>query len=173
MRNAVNSGDKKAIAKAQKELTDALLASNLGHGYLSGQLEYAKSAKKKDESYSERRAFIKPLTDAINAIESALDSALADVGLEDVHVDFKEYGYGWIYADKGSDWRDRLETLDNDYRNVSQYSDVNPISVLPQITMNNVKKVAGIIKSRIEEGERYNSDENQYENIEEAKKTKR
>ena len=172
LRNAVNSGDKKAIAKAQKELTDALLASNLGHGYLSGQLEYAKSAKKKDESYSERRAFIKPLTDAINAIESALDSALADVGLEGVHVDFKEYGYGWIYADKGSDWRDRLEPLDNDYRNVSQYSDVNPISVLPQITMNNVKKVAGIIKSRIEEGERYNSDENLDENIEEAKKTK-
>lgn len=172
LRNAVNGGDKKAIAKAQKELTDALLASNLGHGYLSGQLEYAKSAKKKDESYSERRAFIKPLTDAINAIESALDSALADVGLEGVHVDFKEYGYGWIYADKGSDWRDRLEPLDNDYRNVSQYSDVNPISVLPQITMNNVKKVAGIIKSRIEEGERYNSDENQDENIEEAKKTK-
>ena len=172
LRNAVNDGDKKAIAKAQKELTDALLASNLGHGYLSGQLEYAKSAKKKDESYSERRAFIKPLTDAINAIESALDSALADVGLEGVHVDFKEYGYGWIYADKGSDWRDRLEPLDNDYRNVSQYSDVNPISVLPQITMNNVKKVAGIIKSRIEEGERYNSDENQDENIEEAKKAK-
>ena len=172
LRNAVNSGDKKAIAKAQKELTDALLASNLGHGYLSGQLEYAKSAKKKDESYSERRAFIKPLTDAINAIESALDSALSDVGLEGVHVDFKEYGYGWIYADKGSDWRDRLEPLDNDYRNVSQYSDVNPISVLPQITMNNVKKVAGIIKSRIEEGERYNSDENQDENIEEAKKAK-
>lgn len=172
LRNAVNSGDKKAIAKAQKELTDALLASNLGHGYLSGQLEYAKSAKKKDESYSERRAFIKPLTDAINAIESALDSALSDVGLEGVHVDFKEYGYGWIYADKGSDWRDRLEPLDNDYRNVSQYSDVNPISVLPQITMNNVKKVVGIIKSRIEEGERYNSDENQDENIEEAKKTK-
>lgn len=172
LRNAVNGGDKKAIAKAQKELTDALLASNLGHGYLSGQLEYAKSAKKKDESYSERRAFIKPLTDTINAIESALDSALADVGLEGVHVDFKEYGYGWIYADKGSDWRDRLEPLDNDYRNVSQYSDVNPISVLPQITMNNVKKVAGIIKSRIEEGERYNSDENQDENIEEAKKAK-
>lgn len=172
LRTAVNSGDKKAIAKAQKKLTDALLASNLGHGYLSGQLEYAKSVKKKDESYSERRAFIKPLTDAINAIESALDSALADVGLEGVHVDFKEYGYGWIYADKGSDWRDRLEPLDNDYRNVSQYSDVNPISVLPQITMNNVKKVAGIIKSRIEEGERYNSDENQDENIEEAKKAK-
>lgn len=172
LRNAVNSGDKKAIAKAQKELNDALLASNLGHGYLSRQLEYAKSAKKKDESYSERRAFIKPLTDAINAIESALDSALADVGLEGVHVDFREYGYGWIYADKGSDWRDRLEPLDNDYRNVSQYSDVNPISVLPQITMNNVKKVAGIIKSRIEEGERYNSYENQDENIEEAKKTK-
>lgn len=172
LRNAVNGGDKKAIAKAQKELTDALLASNLGHGYLSGQLEYAKSAKKKDESYSERRAFIKPLTDAINAIESALDSALADVGLEGVHVDFKEYGYGWIYADKGSDWRDRLEPLDNDYRNVSQYSGVNPLSVLPQITMDNVAKVAGIIKSRIEEGERYNSDENQDENIEEAKKAK-
>lgn len=172
LRNAVNGGDKKAIAKAQKELTDALLASNLGHGYLSGQLEYAKSAKKKDESYSERRAFIKPLTDAINAIESALDSALADVGLEGVHVDFKEYGYGWIYADKGSDWRDRLEPLDNDYRNVSQYNDVNPLSVLPQITMDNVAKVAGIIKSRIEEGERYNSDENQDENIEEAKKAK-
>lgn len=172
LKSAVKSGDKKAIAKAQKELTDALLASNLGHGYLSGQLEYAKSAKKKDESYSERRAFIKPLTDAINAIESALDSALADVGLEGVHVDFKEYGYGWIYADKGNDWRDRLEPLDNDYRNVSQYSDVNPISVLPQITMNNVKNVAGIIKSRIEEGERYNSDENQDENIEEAKKAK-
>ena len=172
LRNAVNGGDKKAITKAQKELTDALLASNLGHGYLSGQLEYAKSAKKKDESYSERRAFIKPLTDAINAIESVLDSAMADVGLEGVHVDFKEYGYGWIYADKGSDWRDRLEPLDNDYRNVSQYSDVNPISVLPQITINNVKKVAGIIKSRIEEGERYNSDENQDENIEEAKKAK-
>lgn len=172
LRNAVNGGDKKAIAKSQKELTDALLASNLGHGYLSGQLEYAKSAKKKDESYSERRAFIKPLTDAINAIESALDSALADVGLEGVHVDFKEYGYGWIYADNGSDWRDRLDPLDNDYRNVSQYSDVNPISVLPQITMNNVAKVAGIIKSRIEEGERYNSDENQDENIEEAKKAK-
>lgn len=172
LKSAVKSGDKKAIAKAQKELTDVLLASNLGHGYLSGQLEYAKSAKKKDESYSERRAFVKPLTDAINTIESALDSAMSDTGLEGVHVDFMENGEGWIYADKGSAWISRLKPLDNDYRNVSQYNDVNPLSVLPQITMDNVAKVAGIIKSRIEEGERYNSDENQDENIEEAKKAK-
>ena len=159
LKAAVKSGDKKAIAKAQKELTDALLASNLGHGYLSGQLEYAKSAKKKDESYSERRALVKPLTDAINAIESALDSALAEAGLEGVHVDFTEGGHGWIYADKGSAWSSRLKALDNDYRNVSQYETQNPISVLPQVAMDNVEKVAGIIKSRIEEGERYNSDE--------------
>lgn len=172
LKSAVKSGDKKAIAKAQKELTDVLLASNLGHGYLSGQLEYAKSAKKKDESYSERRAFVKPLTDAINTIESALDSAMSDTGLEGVHVDFMENGEGWIYADKGSAWSSRLKPLDNDYRNVSQYNDMNPLSVLPQITMDNVAKVAGIIKSRIEEGERYNSDENQDENIEEAKKAK-
>lgn len=172
LKSAVKSGDKKAIAKAQKKLTDVLLASNLGHGYLSGQLEYAKSAKKKDESYSERRAFVKPLTDAINTIESALDSAMSDTGLEGVHVDFMENGEGWIYADKGSAWSSRLKPLDNDYRNVSQYDDVNPLSVLPQITMDNVAKVAGIIKSRIEEGERYNSDENQDENIEEPKKAK-
>ena len=159
LKAAVKSGDKKAIAKAQKELTDALLASNLGHGYLSGQLEYAKSAKKKDESYSERRALVKPLTDAINAIESTLDSALAEAGLEGVHVDFTEGGHGWIYADKGSAWSSRLKALDNDYRNVSQYETQNPISVLPQVTIDNVEKVAGIIKSRIEEGERYNSDE--------------
>ena len=159
LKAAVKSGDKKAIAKAQKELTDALLASNLGHGYLSRQLEYAKSAKKKDESYSERRALVKPLTDAINAIESALDSALAEAGLEGVHVDFTEGGHGWIYADKGSAWSSRLKALDNDYRNVSQYETQNPISVLPQVTIDNVEKVAGIIKSRIEEGERYNSDE--------------
>lgn len=157
LKAAVKSGDKKAIAKAQKELIDALLASNLGHGYLSGQLEYAKSAKKKDESYSERRALVKPLTDAINAIESALDSALAEAGLEGVHVDFTEGGHGWIYADKGSAWSSRLKALDNDYRNVSQYETQNPISVLPQVTIDNVEKVAGIIKSRIEEGERYNS----------------
>lgn len=172
LKSAVKSGDKKAIAKAQKKLTDVLLASNLGHGYLSGQLEYAKSAKKKDESYSERRAFVKPLTDAINTIESALDSAMSDTGLEGVHVDFMENGEGWIYADKGSAWSSRLKPLDNDYRNVSQYNDMNPLSVLPQITMDNVAKVAGIIKSRIEEGERYNSDENQDENIEEPKKAK-
>lgn len=159
LKTSVNSGDKKAIAKAQKELADALLASNLGHGYLSRQLEYAKSAKKKDESYSERRALVKPLTDAINAIESALDSALTEAGLEGVHVDFTEGGHGWIYADNGSAWSSRLKALDNDYRNVSQYETQNPISVLPQVTMDNVAKVAGIIKSRIEEGERYNSDE--------------
>lgn len=159
LKAAVKSDDKKAIAKARKELTDALLASNLGHGYLSGQLEYAKSAKKKDESYSERRALVKPLTDAIDAIESALDSALAEDGLEGVHVDFTEGGHGWIYADKGSAWSSRLKALDNDYRNVSQYETQNPISVLPQVTIDNVEKVAGIIKSRIEEGERYNSDE--------------
>lgn len=159
LKAAVKSGDKKDIAKAQKELTDALLASNLGHGYLSGQLKYAKSAKKKDESYSERRALVKPLTDAINAIESALDSALAESGLEGVHVDFTEGGHGWIYADKGSAWSSRLKALDNDYRNVSQYETQNPISVLPQVTIDNVENVAGIIKSRIEEGERYNSDE--------------
>lgn len=159
LKEAVKSGDKKAIAKAQKELTDAMLASNLGHGYLYRQLEYAKSAKKKDESYSERRALVKPLTDAINAIESALDSALAEAGLEGVHVDFTEGGRGWIYADKGSAWSSRLKALDNEYRNVSQYETQNPISVLPQVTIDNVAKVAGIIKSRIEEGERYNSDE--------------
>ena len=159
LKTAVKSGDKKAIAKAQKELSDALLASNLGHGYLYGQLEYAKSAKKKDESYSERRALVKPLTDAINAIESVLDSALAEAGLEGVHVDFTEGGHGWIYADKGRAWSSRLKALDNDYRNVSQYETQNPISVLPQVTIDNVEKVAGIIKSLIEEGERYNSDE--------------
>lgn len=159
LKAAVKSDDKKAIAKARKELTDALLASNLGHGYLSGQLEYAKSAKKKDESYSERRALVKPLTDAIDAIESALDSALAEAGLKGVHVDFTEGGHGWIYADKGSAWSSILKALDNDYRNVSQYETQNPISVLPQVTIDNVEKVAGIIKSRIEEGERYNSDE--------------
>ena len=173
LKTAVKNGDKKAIAKAQKELTDALLASNLGHGYLSGQLEYAKSAKKKDESYSERRALVKPLTDAINAIESALDSALAEAGLEGVHVDFTEGGYGWIYADKGSAWSSRLNALDNDYRNVSQYDGINYVSSIPQITLDNVAKVAGIIKSSIEEGERYNSDEyndEENENINEQTK---
>ena len=159
LKDAVKSGDKKAIAKAQKKLTDALLASNLGHGYLSGQLEYAKSAKKKDKSYSERRALVKPLNDAINAIESALDSALAEAGLEGVHVDFNEGGLGWIYADKGSAWSSRLKPLDNDYRNIAQYDGINYVSSIPQITLDNVAKVAGIIKSQIEEGERYNSDE--------------
>ena len=71
LKNAVESGDKKAIKKAQKELTDALIASDLGHDYLSGQLAQAKLAKKKDELYKVKRATIKPLTDAIRAIESA------------------------------------------------------------------------------------------------------
>lgn len=71
LKNAVESGDKKAIKKAQKELTDALIASDLGHDYLSGQLAQAKLAKKKDELYKVKRATIKPLTDAILAIENA------------------------------------------------------------------------------------------------------
>ena len=158
LKAAVESSNKTAIAKAQKELTDALLASNLGHGDIYVHLAQFKLAKKKDESYREKRALIKPLTDAINAIESALDSALADAGLDGVHVDFKDNGRGWIYADKGSAWSRRLEPLDNNYRNVSQYDGVNHATTLPQITMDNVAKVAGIIKSRIEEGERYNSD---------------
>lgn len=71
LKSAVESGDKKAIKQAQKELTDALIASDLGHGYLSGQLAQAKLVKKKDELYKVKRATIKPLTDAIHAIESA------------------------------------------------------------------------------------------------------
>lgn len=71
LKSAVESGDKKAIKKAQKELTDALIASDLGHDYLSGQLAQAKLAKKKDELYKVKRATVKPLTDALHAIESA------------------------------------------------------------------------------------------------------
>lgn len=71
LKSAVESGDKKAVKKAQKELTDALIASDLGYDYLSGQLAQAKLAKKKDELYKVKRATIKPLTDAIRAIESA------------------------------------------------------------------------------------------------------
>lgn len=71
LKSAVESGDKKAIKKAQKELIDALIASDLGHDYLSGQLAQAKLAKKKDELYKVKRATIKPLTDAIRAIENA------------------------------------------------------------------------------------------------------
>lgn len=159
LKTAVESGDKKAIKQAQKELTDALIASDLGHGYLAGQLAQAKLAKKKDELYKVKRATVKPITDAMNAIESALDSALKDAGLDGVHVNFMDNGDGWIYADKDSPWNSRLEALDNDFRNVSQRNSVNPVSVLPQITLDNVAKVAGIIKSQIEEGERYNSDE--------------
>lgn len=70
LKSAVESGDKKAVKKAQKELTDALIASDLGHDYLSGQLAQAKLAKKKDELYKVKRATVKPLTDAIRAIES-------------------------------------------------------------------------------------------------------
>lgn len=160
LKSAVESGDKKAVKKAQKELTDALIASDLGHDYLSGQLAQAKLAKKKDELYKVKRATIKPLTDAIRAIESALDSALKDAGLDGVHVDFDQNGDGWIYADKDSPWNSRLEALDNNFRNISQRNGKNPVSVLPQITLDNVAKVAGIIKSQIEEGEKYNSDEN-------------
>ena len=71
LKSAVESGDKKAIKQAQKELTDALIASDLGLDYLSGQLAQAKLVKKKDELYKVKRATIKPLTDAIHAIESA------------------------------------------------------------------------------------------------------
>lgn len=71
LKSAVESGDKKAIKQAQKELTDALIASDLGLDYLSGQLAQAKLTKKKDELYKAKRATVKPLTDAIHAIESA------------------------------------------------------------------------------------------------------
>ena len=71
LKSAVESGDKKAIKQAQKDLTDALIASDLGLDYLSGQLAQAKLTKKKDELYKAKRATIKPLTDAIHAIESA------------------------------------------------------------------------------------------------------
>ena len=160
LKSAVESGDKKAIKQAQKDLTDALIASDLGHGYLAGQLAAGKMVKKKDELYKVKRATVKPITDAMNAIESALDSALKDAGLDGVHVDFDQNGDGWIYADKDSSWNSRLEALDNNFRNISQRNGKNPVSVLPQITLDNVAKVAGIIKSQIEEGEKYNSDEN-------------
>ena len=160
LKSAVESGDKKAIKQAQKDLTDALIASDLGHGYLAGQLASGKMVKKKDELYKVKRATVKPITDAMNAIESALDSALKDAGLDGVHVDFDQNGEGWIYADKDSPWNSRLEALDNNLRNISQRNGENPVSVLPQITLDNVAKVAGIIKSQIEEGEKYNSDEN-------------
>ena len=71
LKSAVESGDKKAIKQAQKDLTDALIASDLGLDYLSGQLAQAKLTKRKDELYKVKRATIKPLIDAIHAIESA------------------------------------------------------------------------------------------------------
>ena len=71
LKSAVESGDKKAIKQAQKELTEALIASDLGLDYLSGQLAQAKLVKKKDELYKVKRATVKPFTDAIYAIETA------------------------------------------------------------------------------------------------------
>ncbi len=71
LKSAVESGDKKAIKQAQKELTEALIASDLGLDYLSGQLAQAKLVKKKDELYKVKRATVKPFTDAIHAIETA------------------------------------------------------------------------------------------------------
>ena len=159
LKTAVESGDKKAIKLAQKALLEALLVNKLGHGYLAGQLAQSKLAKKNDALYKVNRAAVKPITDAMNAIESALDSALKNAGLDGVHVNFGDNGEGWIYADKDSPWNSRLKALDNNYRNVSQYDGVNLVSALPQITLDNVAKVAGLIKSQIEEGERYNSDE--------------
>nr|DAP77600.1 MAG TPA: cytosine DNA methyltransferase [Caudoviricetes sp.] len=71
LKSAVESGDKKAIKQAQKELTEALISSDLGLDYLSGQLAQAKLVKKKDELYKVKRATVKPFTDAIHAIETA------------------------------------------------------------------------------------------------------
>lgn len=104
LKSAVESGDKKAIKKAQKELTDALIASDLGHDYLSGQLAQAKLAKKKDELYKVKRATIKPLTDAIRAIESAenienapfadrLQNAIAETEIEPTEAQKKAGNY--------------------------------------------------------------------------------
>lgn len=104
LKSAVESGDKKAIKQAQKDLTDALIASDLGHDYLSGQLAQAKLAKKKDELYKVKRATIKPLTDAIRAIESAenienapfadrLENAIAETETEPTEAQKKAGNY--------------------------------------------------------------------------------
>lgn len=156
LKEAVESGDKKRIKNAQKDLVEAILASPLGHGYLSSYLSICKNTKKNDKSYNVNKALIKPLTEVIKTIESALDSALKDAGLEGVHLSYDENGEGWIYADKNSPWYAQLKALDNDYRNISQIKENDPIAKLPQITLDNVADAARIIKSVIEEGERYN-----------------
>jgi hypothetical protein len=156
LKEAVESGDKKRIKNAQKDLVEAILASPLGHGYLSSYLSICKNTKKNDKSYNVNKALIKPLTEVIKTIESALDSALKDAGLEGVHLSYGENGDGWIYADKNSPWYAQLKALDNDYRNISQIKENDPIAKLPQITLDNVADAARIIKSVIEEGERYN-----------------
>ena len=156
LKEAVESGDKKRIKNAQKDLVEAILASPLGHGYLSSYLSICKNTKKNDKSYNVNKALIKPLTEVIKTIESALDSALKDAGLEGVHLSYDENGEGWIYADKNSPWYAQLKALDNDYRNISQIKENDPIAKLPQITLDNVADAARIIKSIIEEGERYN-----------------
>ena len=156
LKEAVESGDKKRIKNAQKDLVEAILASPLGHGYISSYLSICKNTKKNDKSYNVNKALIKPLTEVIKTIESALDSALKDAGLEGVHLSYGENGDGWIYADKNSPWYAQLKALDNDYRNISQIKENDPIAKLPQITLDNVADAARIIKSVIEEGERYN-----------------
>ena len=148
LKTAVESGDKKAIEKAQQELTDAMVSNNLGLGYLYSQLAQYGLTKRKDDSYKLSRAIMKSLKDAIQTVENSLDSAIQNAGLDGVHIDFNEAGEGWIYADKGSEWHSRLEALDNNYRWLSQ----------DNITKDNVSKIANIIKSQIEEGERYNAD---------------
>jgi len=148
LKQAVESGDKKAIEKAQQELTDAMVSNNLGLGYLYSQLAQYGLTKRKDDSYKLSRAIMKSLKDAIQTVENSLDSAIQNAGLDGVHIDFNEAGDGWIYADKGSEWYNRLEALDNNYRWLSQ----------DNITIDNVSKIANIIKSQIEEGERYNAD---------------
>ena len=148
LKQAVESGDKKAIEKAQQELTDAMVSNNLGLGYLYSQLAQYGLTKRKDDSYKLSRVIMKSLKDAIQTVENSLDSAIQNAGLDGVHIDFNEAGDGWIYADKGSEWYNRLEALDNNYRWLSQ----------DNITIDNVSKIANIIKSQIEEGERYNAD---------------
>ena len=148
LKQAVESGDKKAIEKAQQELTDAMVSNNLGLGYLYSQLAQYGLTKRKDDSYKLSRVIMKSLKDAIQTVENSLDSAIQNAGLDGVHIGFNEAGDGWIYADKGSEWYNRLEALDNNYRWLSQ----------DNITIDNVSKIANIIKSQIEEGERYNAD---------------
>lgn len=153
----MESGDKKAVAKAQKALTEAILNNKLGHKYLYRQLDQCKMAKKTDESYQIKRALIKPCTDVLKSLEDALETALQEVGLEGVHVDFRNKGGdGWVYADKGSVWHNRLEALDNDFRWLLQEDGTSPIRHTPQLTLENAKQIAKQIKYQIEDGEEYN-----------------